>query len=92
MSSELANTEGQLKNKNDELEALRANIKDGVQGKAQELRNSENALQEKKRNIEAFELEREVLKQEFQYSLPNINEKIKGLNAYLTIFEIENKT
>jgi len=91
LSSELANTEGQLKNKNDELEALRANIKDGVQGKAQELRNSENALQEKKRNIEAFELEREVLKQEFQYSLPNINEKIKGLNAYLTIFEIENK-
>ncbi len=91
LAEELANKNGELKNKNNELGALKANMKAEAQGKAQDLRDNEKGLQGKKAKIESFVLECEALKQEFQYSKINLNEKIERINNFLSEFNIENK-
>lgn len=91
LAEELAKKDGELKNKNSDLEALKANVKAEAQGKAQDLRDNEKGLQEKKAKIESFLLECEALKQEFQYSKINLNGKIEKINNFLSEFNIENK-
>lgn len=89
LAEKVSSKNGDLKNKTAQLSAIRENISGEAQGKAEELRNNEQALREKASKVESLDSNCDLLEQELKDSKGSLGTDIEKVNVALSELGIE---